>query len=102
MKFPDFDFALATYGEKNFEEAYDHAECWFGVKNLGKFFDANTISVMIGYYGGGGVEAMEITGEFETEKSEFIEKIYSAVDNVIGRISSDDYVVFEIHEEVIE
>ena len=102
MKFPDFDFALAQYGETDFETAYENAECWFGVKDFGKKFDSDTISVMIGHYGGGGVEAMEISGE-EGEKEKLMKKISNAVEDILGGGISpdDDYVVFEIYEEVI-
>ena len=103
MEFPDFDFALIVDEEaKSPEEAYDTAESWFGVKDLGGEFCTDTISLMFAHYGGGGIQSMEIHylhdyNDVDELKDEFMKKITESTDDIgIGKLEPDDYTIFEI------
>lgn len=94
--FPDVDFA--TWVDENAnspEEAYDTASGWFGIKDLGKEFDCDTISIMIAHYGGGGIGGMELSG-YENEKEYLIELIMSLTEKEGCDLKRDEMTVFEI------
>lgn len=105
MIFPDFDFASCVDEDaESPEDAYESAESWFGVKDLGKSFDTDTISLMFAHYGGGGIESMELCYlkdyyDEEEPKKLFMQKIESSTSVAgIGELTPDDYTVFEILE----
>lgn len=97
MQFPDFDFAAVVSEEcENADEAYEEAEGWFGVKDFGKNFDCDTISIMCAHYGGGGIRSLELTNE-DDERESFMRMIGESTDEIgHGVLEPNDYTVFEI------
>lgn len=95
--FPDFDFATYVNDDitqKDMDDATDVCdlgESWYGCKDLGnKFFDSDTISVMFGHYGGGGIRALEL---YDDECMEpFIQTL---IDSAYGDLGRDSYTIFE-------
>ena len=97
-KFPDFDFS--AYVDEDCESICDAINCandWFGVKEIGGLFDADTLSLVFAHYGGGGIESMELVGDDEeTEKEIFIQRIGSSTDSLgYGVLEPDEFTLFE-------
>lgn len=81
--------------EDSAEEAYGSAEGWFGFADLGSEFDSDTVMLLFGHWGGGGIECMELTGD-EEEKEILMERIGSSTDSCgYGVLEPDDITVFE-------
>ena len=95
---PRVDFAAIVDGEaKTAYEAYRTAESWFGFKCMSHEFDGDTVALLFGHYGGGGVESLELTGNPEIDKEAIIDKIANSTDNCgLGQLKTDEYTVFEL------
>lgn len=96
-KFPDFDFA-SWVEEDITQEEIDNAKdiinlgsSWFGCKDLGsQFFDSDTISVMFGHYGGGGINAVEIIDD-----DSFEDFLRALIESTEDSLREYDYTIFE-------
>lgn len=101
--FPDFDFAASVSEDcENEDDAYEEAEGWFGVKDLGENFDCDTISLMCAHYGGGGIRALELSYDSDEvdQKNDFMRMIGESTDEIgYGVLEPNDYTVFEIIKE---
>jgi hypothetical protein len=97
MVFPDFDYAVEKTDGLTRSEIYnkenDAAFSWYGCKDLKEHFCANTISLMFGYYSGGCLQCLELTGKYASEKQELIECIISTT---YGYLEEDDMILVEI------
>ncbi len=97
MIFPDFDYAINNTDNLTRSEIYNKedeaATWWYGCKDLKRFFAGETISLMIGYYSGGGLQCLELTGKRYTEKAELIDRMILSTDY---RVDEDDMVLVEL------
>ena len=89
--------AIVKEDAKTAYEAYREAESWFGFRNVSNDFDCDTLTLLFGHYGGGGIECLELTGEDpETDKEEIMRAIANSTEALgIGRLEPNDYTVFE-------
>lgn len=100
--FPNVDFAAVVDEDApSANAARKTAEGWFGIKDFGKKFDADTFSLMFAHYGGGGVESMELMPPEDSERdafeTEFMEHIGASTSAVgYGALGPDDMTVFEV------
>lgn len=101
--FPNFDFATPYEGLtledfKDSDSPLDFGESWHGCKDLGLEFDADTISLLFGHYGGGGIQSLELFGDDEVkEKKWFMRCIASSVEEIgYSRMLPDDYILIEV------
>ena len=96
---PRVDFAVSVMENASTAyEAYRNASGWFGIKNISEEFNADTISLIIARYGGGGIEGLELCGEDEEKEKADLMKRMSWSAGVCGYdlIKANDYTVFEL------
>ena len=99
--FPEFDFAAEVIEDsEDADIVYDNATGWFGCKDMAKEFDSNLFELIICYYGGSGLECVEVgedDGSFiEEEKRAMISVIGNATDIAgYGVLNPNDYTIFE-------
>jgi len=97
MIFPDFDYAINNTDNLTRSEIYNKednaATGWYGCKDMKEFFCGNTISLMFGYYSGGFLQCLELTGEYADEKQELIECIISTT---YGNIEENNMILIEL------
>ena len=97
--FPDFDFAAWVAEDLTLEDlerkGWNCGESWYGCKELGGVFDADTLSLFLGHYGGGGVASTELSDD-EEGKDELIRAIIKSTDE---ELKEDTPTLFEILKE---
>ena len=95
--FPKVNYAASVMeDEESVKHAYDYASGWFGFADLGSEFDSDTVVLLFGHWGGGGVEVMELAGD-ESEKEILMQRIGSSTDKCgYGVLEPNDMTVFEI------
>lgn len=98
-KFPEFDFAawvdedLTVDDFRETKYPADLGESWYGCKDISDLFDADTFNIVFGHYGGGGIVALEVVGDYEPEeKRDIIKCIKISTDE----LDEDSYTLFEI------
>ena len=97
VNFPKVNYAASVCeNEESVKYAYDNASGWFGFADLGSEFDSDTVVLLFGRWGGGGVEVMELTGD-EDEKGILMQRIGSSTDKCgYGVLEPNDMTVFEV------
>lgn len=96
---PNVDYAASVWEDcEDVLDAYESAEGWFGIKDISEEFNSDTVTLLFGHYGGGGVESLELYGDDpETEKEILMQRIGSSTDDCgYGVLEPQDYTVFEL------
>lgn len=96
--FPEVIYSACT--PEDAETALDankNASGWFGIVNCNKEFATDSVVLLFGHFGGGGIESLELTGEDpEKEKEMIMQRIASStIDCGYGALEPNDYTVFE-------
>lgn len=101
-KFPDFDYAaFVGEDERNIDEVRHQADGWFGCKDVGNLYNADTFTLIFAHYSGGGVESMELWNDDDTDRKQMlIDRIGNSTDLCgYGILDPNDYTLFEIITE---
>ena len=95
---PAVDFAAVIDENcKTTEDARKDAEAWFGIKDVTKMFQSENIELIINYYGGGGLECIELIDDSEDTKLALMQRIGNATDMAgYGILNPEDTTLFEI------
>lgn len=95
---PRVDYsAYAPEDAKTAYEAYSAAEGWFGIVKCENDFDSDGIVLLMGHYGGGGIQAVELTDENpEEEKMLLMRQIRNSADDCGYCLLPHEYTVFEL------
>ena len=97
---PNVDYAASVLEDcVDCDDALDSAQGWFGFKNVKEAFDSDDIVFLFGHYGGGGVESLEVTGEYEMEKDLLMRRIGSSTDECgYSVLEPQDYTLFLVND----
>lgn len=95
---PEVNFvAIVDESSVSVEEAWKSAEAWFGIKDVTKMFQSENIELIINYYGGGGLECIELIDDSEDTKLALMQRIGNATDMAgYGILNPEDTTLFEM------